>query len=178
MTAPLVLITGASSGIGMALAEAYLARGARLALLARRTDPMLAWRSSKGLTEENVGIYGADVQDVEATTEAGRACMNRQGLPDVVIANAGVSVGMDTAEFEDLEVMRRCLATNVLGMAATFQPFVAPMRARRSEPWWASRASRAFAACPGTGRTAPARRRRSPTSRACEASAEALASGW
>jgi short-subunit dehydrogenase len=53
-------------------------------------------------------------------------------LPDVVVANAGISIGMDTAEFDDLEVMRNVFETNNLGMAATFQPFVAPMRARRS----------------------------------------------
>ncbi len=55
-----------------------------------------------------------------------------QGTPDIVIANAGISVGMDTAVASDLEVMRSTLETNLLGTAATFQPFVAPMRARGS----------------------------------------------
>jgi len=50
----------------------------------------------------------------------------------VVIANAGISLGVDTAIFEDLEVMRRTYETNNLGMAATFQPFIAPMRERGS----------------------------------------------
>ena len=49
-----------------------------------------------------------------------------QGLPDIVIANAGVSIGYDTAQAEDLDVMRASLETNLLGMAATFQPFVRP----------------------------------------------------
>jgi len=49
-----------------------------------------------------------------------------------VIANAGISIGMDTAEFDDLDVMRATFETNNLGMAATFQPFVAAMRERRS----------------------------------------------
>jgi len=53
-------------------------------------------------------------------------------VPDVVIAAAGFSVGIDTAIFEDLEVMRALYETNNLGMTATFQPFVAPMVARRS----------------------------------------------
>ena len=51
---------------------------------------------------------------------------------DVVIANAGISIGMDTAMFEDLEVMRAIYETNNLGMAATFQPFVGPMCQRGS----------------------------------------------
>jgi short-subunit dehydrogenase len=49
-----------------------------------------------------------------------------------VIASAGISVGMDTADPADLEVMRATFETNNLGLAATFQPFVGPMRARRS----------------------------------------------
>jgi short-subunit dehydrogenase len=65
-------------------------------------------------------------------TGVGHACIAAQGLPDVVIAAAGLSVGFDTAVFDDLEVMRTIYETNNLGMAATFQPFVAPMRARRS----------------------------------------------
>jgi len=64
-------------------------------------------------------------------TAAGRACIAAQGLPDVVIANAGISVGVDTAIESDLDVIRATLETNNLGMAATFQPFVEPMRQRR-----------------------------------------------
>ena len=46
------------------------------------------------------------MRDVDAITAAGRACIAAQGVPDVVIANAGISIGMDTAEFDDLDVMR------------------------------------------------------------------------
>ncbi|HNE17848.1 MAG TPA: SDR family oxidoreductase, partial [Rhodocyclaceae bacterium] len=56
----------------------------------------------------------------------------RHGVPDVVIANAGVSVGTLTEEAGDLAAFERVLRTNVLGLVATFQPFVAPMRARGS----------------------------------------------
>jgi short-subunit dehydrogenase len=62
----------------------------------------------------------------------GQECLATHGLPDVVIANAGISIGMDTAEFEDLQVMRETLETNVLGMAASFHPFMAAMRERRA----------------------------------------------
>lgn len=47
-----------------------------------------------------------------------------------MIANAGVAGGFDTAEASDLAVFRRILEINLLGVATTFQPFAAPMRAR------------------------------------------------
>lgn len=130
MKAPLVFITGASSGIGQALAARFHRAGYRLALVARRTAEVQAWAHAQGLDAASVAVYAADVRDVDAIVAAGRACIAAQGLPDVVIANAGISVGMDTAEFDDLDVMRATFETNNLGMAATFHPFVAPMRAR------------------------------------------------
>jgi short-subunit dehydrogenase len=63
---------------------------------------------------------------------AGRRCIAECGLPDVVVACAGISVGMDTAVRGDLEVMRELFAINNIGLAATFHPFVAAMRARGS----------------------------------------------
>ncbi|RZU00883.1 SDR family oxidoreductase [Rivibacter subsaxonicus] len=132
MTAPLVFITGASSGIGQALAARYRAAGWRVALVARRAAEIEAWCRTQGWPEASFAVYAADVRDVESITAAGRACLERQGLPEVVIANAGISVGMDSAEFEDLETMRSTLETNVLGMAASFQPFIKQMRERRS----------------------------------------------
>lgn len=131
-TRPLVFITGASSGIGQALALRYRAAGWRLALVARRADGLRTWAAHQGLHEDDAQLYGADVRDVDAIVSTGRACIDRQGLPDVVVANAGVSIGMDSARREDLEVMRATLETNVLGLAATFHPFIADMHARRS----------------------------------------------
>ena len=137
MTAPpLVFITGASSGIGQALALRYHRAGWRLALVARQGDALRQWAASQGLVGDGVAgavaVYAADVRDVPAITAAGRACIAAQGLPDVVIASAGISIGMDTADLADLDVMRATFETNTLGMAATFQPFVAAMRLRGS----------------------------------------------
>ena len=85
-----------------------------------------------GLEATRAAVYAADVAEPASIGAAAHACLAAQGLPDVVIANAGISIGVDTAEAADLEVMWRVWATNVLGMAATFQPFVGPMRARRA----------------------------------------------
>jgi short-subunit dehydrogenase len=131
MTAPLVFITGASSGIGQAFAAHYAAAGWRLALVARRGDVMQAWLTETGLGPERAQVHLADMRDVDGVIAAARDCLQRQGLPDVVIAAAGISVGMDTAERDDIEVMREVLTVNTIGMAATFHAFVAPMRAAR-----------------------------------------------
>ncbi len=130
MNAPLVFITGASSGIGQALAARYAQAGWRLALVARRTAEIEAWVQAQGLPAERVGIFGADVADIDSIVGAARACTETMGLPEVVIANAGISVGMDTAEREDLQVMRDTFAVNNLGLAATFHPFLGAMRER------------------------------------------------
>jgi len=130
--APLVYITGASSGIGQALALRFYRAGWRLALVARRAADIEQWARDQSLAPERVAVYGADVRQIASITGAGRACIAQQGLPDVVIANAGISVGVDTADAADLEVMRATYETNNLGMAATFQPFVAAMGQRRS----------------------------------------------
>ena len=128
----LVFITGASSGIGQALARRYYDAGYRLALSARRTAEVEAWASANGISASRFQVYGADVSSIDSIVAAGQACIAAQGLPDVVIANAGISIGMDTAHREDLAVMAQTFATNNTGVAATFHPFVAAMAARGS----------------------------------------------
>lgn len=130
---PLIYITGASSGIGRAIAYRYARSGWRVALVARRTAQLQQWCEEElALAAGSYAVYGADVRNVTAITDAGRQCITEMGLPDVVIAAAGISVGVDTAELEDTEVMRRVYETNNIGMMATFQPFVAPMKTRGS----------------------------------------------
>ena len=130
--ARLLYVTGASSGIGQALARRYLLAGWRVALVARREHTLSRWVAQQEGYAGRCRVYAADVRDVDAITAAGAACIAQLGVPDVVIANAGLSVGMDTAERGDLDVMRATLETNVLGMAATFQPFLQAMRERGS----------------------------------------------
>ena len=128
----LVFITGASSGIGQALAARFHAAGYRLALVARRADEVARWAVAQGYAADRYAVYGADVRDVAAIVGAAGACMAAQGVPDVVIANAGISVGIDSAVLADLEVMRATYETNNIGMAATFSPFIEPMQRRGS----------------------------------------------
>jgi NAD(P)-dependent dehydrogenase (short-subunit alcohol dehydrogenase family) len=156
---PLVFITGASSGLGQALALRFPWR--RLSAGPGRAPERRGRTLGRGagIDAGRFAVYTADVRDVAATVAAGKACIAAQGVPDVVIANAGISVGIDTADPADLEVMRATLETNVLGMA---RPSIRSSRRCRSavpDGWSASPASPASAACPGTAPTAPARRR-------------------
>lgn len=126
----LAFITGASSGIGQALALRLHQAGYRLALAARRTEEIETWLAANQISADSYQIYSADVTDIDGIVAAGQACLRRQGVPDVVVANAGISIGMDTAVRADLDVLAQTLTTNVTGMAATFQPFIEPMRRR------------------------------------------------
>jgi short-subunit dehydrogenase len=126
----LVFITGASSGIGQALAWRCYQDGYDLALVARRTQEIQQWAEARQLDAARLRIYAADVAEVASIVDAAQACLAQQGLPDVVVANAGISVGVDSAERSDLTVMARTFAVNNVGLAATFHPFIEPMRQR------------------------------------------------
>ena len=129
---PLVFITGASSGLGQALALRYHQAGYRLALVVRRVSEAKSWAESHGISADSYQIYSADVADIDSIVAAARLCLQQQGVPDVVIASAGISIGMDSTQRGDLDVMARTFATNNTGLAATFHAFIAPMVARGS----------------------------------------------
>lgn len=120
-----VIISGASSGLGKALAQHYAATGATLGLIARRGALLEALATEL----HGASAYVADVCDAEAMRAAARNFMERHGCPDVVIANAGVSCGTSTEYAEDGGIFEDMLAINVIGMVNLFQPFIAEMRA-------------------------------------------------
>ena len=124
-----VFLTGASSGIGAALARHYAARGATLGLAARREDRL--FELAAGLPGSHA-CYPLDVADAAALQAAAADFIARHGCPDIVIANAGVSAGTLGEDAGDLPALRRILDTNLIGMAQTLQPFVAAMKVRGS----------------------------------------------
>jgi NAD(P)-dependent dehydrogenase (short-subunit alcohol dehydrogenase family) len=99
-----------------------------LGLVARRSELLQELRAALGGKAE---IYPCDVRDLAAMNAAGRDFCSRHGVPDVVIGNAGISHGTDTAVAEDAAAFGDILNVNVLGLVHTFQPFVGPMRAAR-----------------------------------------------
>ena len=128
----LIFITGASSGIGQALALRFYQSGYVLALVARRTAEMQAWARQQGWDMGRYEIYGADVAVTEEILAVGQQCLQLQGVPDIVVANAGISQGVNTAIREDLQAMARTFAVNNIGLAASFHPFITPMVQRGS----------------------------------------------
>jgi short-subunit dehydrogenase len=144
-----VFLTGASSGIGEALARHYAGRGATLGLFARRE--MELQRIAAALAPATAVTYAGDVRDALALQRAGHDFIGRFGAPDVVIANAGVSRGTLTSEAEDLPAFRAVFDTNVLGMVATFQPFVGPMRDARQGALVGIASIAGFRGLPGSG---------------------------
>ena len=123
-----VFITGASSGIGEALAEYYAQQGAVLGLAGRNREK-LQWLV-ENLPGEHA-IYPADVRNAHEMQAAAQDFMARFGIPDIVIANAGVSCGTLTEMQEDIAAFQSVMETNVLGLVHTFQPFITAMKAAK-----------------------------------------------
>lgn len=116
-----VFITGASSGIGLALARHYARMGHVVGLVARRENRLSQVAAELG---KMAHIYCLDIRDRHALHEAARSFMQSVGSVDIVIANAGVSAGTLTEHQEDFEVFKDIFDVNVLSMVATFEPFV------------------------------------------------------
>jgi len=112
-----VVITGASSGIGEALARHYAREGATLGLISRRPSAVPGQS------------YCIDVTDEAAVAAAADDFIRRFGPPELVIANAGIGSGTDGAEIGDVAKLRKILDTNVAGLAATLAAFAPAMRA-------------------------------------------------
>ena len=123
-----VFITGASSGIGQALAREYATQGAILGLVARR-EPLL--NALKQTLNTECSVYPLDVRDQEALQKAAHDFITKYGIPDVVIANAGVSAGTLTEHKADTATFKALMDINVIGMVNTFQPFMAGMKKTR-----------------------------------------------
>ena len=124
-----VFITGASSGIGEAFARHYAKQGASLGLVARRGELLQDLASQ---LDTPVLTYALDVRDGDALSQAASDFIQKYGLPDIVIANAGVSRGTLTELKEDSAAFKAIMDINVLGLLHTFQPFIAGMKARGS----------------------------------------------
>jgi len=129
-----VFITGASSGLGAALAQAYAQQGAILGLVGRNLERMQSLRDSLPQAERHK-IYAVDVNQHQALQAAADDFIQHVGKVHVVIASAGISVGTLSELGEDLPVFRRVMETNVLATVATFMPFIEHMRSHaRQEP--------------------------------------------
>lgn len=143
-----LVISGASSGIGFALARYYLERGATVAAFARRGELLQTLAAE---FPGKVYCYTLDVRDAVALRDAAADFMAHAGVPDIVIANAGVSRGTLTEYAEDNDAFRQVMDTNVLGMVQTFQPFLAAMREAKRGKLVGIASVAGFRGLPGAG---------------------------
>jgi short-subunit dehydrogenase len=143
-----VFLTGASSGIGAALARHYGARGATLGLLARREAALADVGRASGAPFE---AYACDVRDLPAVDAAARDFIARHGVPDLVVANAGISHGTLTEDAADIRTYAEIHEVNVLGMVNTFHPFIEPMRSRGAGTLAGIASVAGFRGLPGAG---------------------------
>lgn len=120
-----IVITGASSGIGEALARQYAFPDSVLGLIARRREPLEALAAS---LPGRSAIYPLDVSDTPALAAAAQDFVSRFGAPDLVVAGAGVSIGTRGDDAADIEKLKRVLDVNVAGLAATLAAFAPAMR--------------------------------------------------
>jgi short-subunit dehydrogenase len=143
-----VFITGASSGIGRALALEYSRLGATLGLVARRTIELTTLSRSQSQQHRT---YSLDVRDANAVRDAAADFISTGGAPDIVIANAGISTGTTLSHAEDLHVLQDVIDVNVIGLANTLQPFVDVMRAAGAGSLVGIASVAAYRGLPGAG---------------------------
>lgn len=130
LTGKLVLITGASTGIGAASARAFVRHGARVVGVARNRQRLDSLSEELGGEERFVPL-AADVTDADSMRDMTSQVLGRIGLPDVVVANAGVGLDALFVEMKE-EVLQTVLDVNVLGLLRTVRPFLPPMIERGS----------------------------------------------
>jgi len=128
----LILITGASSGIGEACARRFAAEGARLVLWARRADRLE--RLAAELPRHGAGPYrlaAVDVRDRAAVNRAAAALVAAGHVPDVLINNAGLASGLTKVQEGDPDDWDRMIDTNVTGLLNVTRAILPHMVTRR-----------------------------------------------
>src|ERR1700730_4164774 len=130
MQARTILITGASSGIGRALALAYARAGVFLSLTGRDLQRLENTASAARAQGAEVATGRLDVRDQRAMAQWITAEDTRRPF-DLAIANAGITTGLAPGQFaEDPAAVRAIVGINLIGVFNTIEPLIAPMSAR------------------------------------------------
>ena len=125
-----IFITGASTGIGAALAIEYAGPGVTLGLAARRAEILEEVKKKAESREARVLLYPLDVSDRRKVEQAARSFMDDAGGADLIIANAGYGITERFDAPEDLDALTGVIDVNLKGMVHTVAPFLAPMGKR------------------------------------------------
>lgn len=130
MADPVLLITGASSGIGAATARAAAGAGYRVALAARSKDKLESLVQEMGGPDRALAI-ACDVKEIADQQELVARTLETYGRLDAVYANAGIPGGEGGFAGADPEVWREMLLTNVFGVALTVRYSLEALKASR-----------------------------------------------
>ncbi len=128
----IVFLTGASSGIGEALALEIAQRGAVVGLLARREELL---RQIFDKINQNGGLarnFTVDITDARAVAGAAQSLRNEFGNIDVLIANAGISGNEKETRNLDAEAVTRVIDTNLIGAVNSVAAVLPQMLERKS----------------------------------------------
>jgi 3-hydroxy acid dehydrogenase / malonic semialdehyde reductase len=123
------LVTGASSGIGQAIAEQLAHHGVRVALFARRTERLEAIAGALAQEGKQLGetlVIPGDVRDSDDVQRAVQTTLQRWGRLDIVVANAGFGYRLPLVE-GDPQRWKEMIDTNVYGLLLTLKYGVAPL---------------------------------------------------
>ena len=126
----LALITGASSGIGLACARRFAAVGANLVLWARRLDRLKTIASELGAGGVTVRTGSVDIRDRAAVMRAADALVADGAIPDLLLNNAGLAAGMAKVHEGNPEDWDLMIDTNVRGLLSVTRAFLPHMVAR------------------------------------------------
>lgn len=128
-----VVVTGASTGIGAACARAFAAEGARLLLAARRVDAMRALVPDlERAGAAGVRVEGLDVRDAAAVSRVVDGLPAEWRAVEVLVNNAGLSRGLDKLHEGSLDDWNEMIDTNVKGLLHVDRAIVPLMVARES----------------------------------------------
>jgi NADP-dependent 3-hydroxy acid dehydrogenase YdfG len=120
------VITGASSGIGEATARALAARGARVALLARRKDKLEALHDSIRNAGGQSAVWQIDVTDRQAVERAAAEIVEKFGRVDIVVNNAGIMLP-NPIETRRVEQWQQQIDLNISGLMNVIGAFTAAL---------------------------------------------------
>ena len=127
-----MLITGASSGIGEALAKRLAAAGATVLLVARSAEKLEQLREEIEARGGTAFVYPADLSNAEETQRLIAAVTEERGNVDILVNNAGISIRRSVQRsYDRVHDFERTLALNFLGAVRLIMGFLPAMRAQK-----------------------------------------------
>lgn len=129
----LIVVTGASRGIGAATAGRLALAGARVVLLARTEADLSRLAARITARGGSAAVIAVDLRDTDAATSAAAEILVMHGVPDVVVSNAGHSIHRALVDYADrFHDVTRTAGVNYLGPVALLLGLLPPMMARGS----------------------------------------------